>query len=126
MPRSVLRRRATAWIATLAILLVSLLPTVQALTGKSPATWIEICSAQGNHWLAIDANGDPVSPRAGSLLDHCPYCSFQSQALALPPAAIEPVPVPGLRFERPRAFLSASHTLHAWIAASPRGPPASS
>lgn len=116
-------RLVATWLATLALLLAALAPTLtHALAGtKAAAAWIEVCSAEGSRWLpAADHDGGRTSAHT---LEHCPYCSLQSDLPLLPPAP--PLALPPALAAMPvrAAFLSASRTLHAWATAQPRAPP---
>lgn len=118
------KRTLSTWIATLAVLLAALVPSISHAIGSGQAaSWIEVCSTQGSKWVLSDEReGDPAP--AAHLLEHCPVCSLHAQALALPPVP----PVLPLRLDLgeafPTAFLSAPTTLHAWLSAPPRAPPA--
>ena len=119
-------RRITAWIATLAILLVALAPALShALATATGADWTEICTAQGSKWVQAGEDGSERSPASSPLLDHCPCCSLHAPVLGLPPAtALVHLPLQ-LSHAVPLAFLSAPRTLHAWVSAQPRAPPLS-
>ncbi len=116
--------RLTTWFAALAILLASLVPSVShALASASGAGWIEICTAQGSKWVSADQAGSERTPSSAHVADHCPYCSFHTPALGLPPANNSTDQPPSLAHEVPLAFLTAPRTLHAWVSAQPRAPP---
>lgn len=108
---------------------LALLPTVaQAfaqVAGRQVMT--EICTPQGMKLVVgdADASATPADAAKSALghLDHCPCCATAAHAMAAPPAA------PKLRLPAEGAaaapqFLQAPRTLHAWLAAHPRGPPA--
>ena len=106
-------RQLTGWIALLAILSVTLMPTLtQALSGSFG---VEVCSA-----------AQPGKPRpAGDhhLFDHCPCCTAHAD-LALPvqaPPLVGPVAV--LFRELPAAFLAAPRGSSTWSTAQSRAPP---
>lgn len=128
-----LRRRqpVLAWIAILAVLAMALLPAVtHALTHLrgDNATWVEVCTPQGMRLVSLassePAPADPVPLQAAGHLEHCPLCTLSQQLPALPPADIPALPLLLEAQARPRLFLHAPHTLHAWRSAQPRGPPA--
>lgn len=115
----------------MAILLGALMPLLSQCLQRntSVANWVEVCTAQGTQRVAsaTDATAprptDPQTQTQTHLLDHCPYCSLQTQAVGLPPAAMaawSPLP---MRFGLPQRFYAAAYTPHAWAAARPRGPP---
>lgn len=108
-----------------AIALVSLMPALtQALRGPSSAAWVEICTALGARQVNLAGDDAPARlPASTHLFEHCPYCSLQTEALGLPPAAVVIAPT-ALAFEAPFVLLAVSHTQAAWRTALPRGPPA--
>jgi hypothetical protein len=106
-------RRLVSWIALLAIVAVTFMPTVtRAFSGIDLGS---VCSAE--------------SPRSGqapdghSNLDHCPYCALHAD-LALPtePRTVEPWVVAAFR-ELPQAFLQAPRATTVWSSAQSRAPP---
>jgi hypothetical protein len=117
-------RRLTSWIAALAILLASLAPALShALASATGSNWIEICTTQGSNWIQTSDDGSEGAPASAHVLDHCPYCSLHAPTLGLPPASDLAQQPLRLSQEVPLAFLSAPHTLHAWVSAQPRAPP---
>lgn len=117
-------KRATAWIACLAVLLVAFVPGLSAAFGApSPPSWLEICSTSGAG--VADFGPDQPLPAApgGHMLDHCPYCSIHFDALAPAPVSAPGVPpvrsaeVALGRDDPPRASL-------AWATPLARAPPA--
>jgi len=118
------RRRLSAWIAILAVLLASLAPTVSHAWGQAKgASLTEVCTAQGSKWVQDDAAPSKGSPGVAHLLDHCPYCSLHAQALGMPAPAGAPALPAALAHERPAAFVQAARSRHAWPSARPRAPP---
>lgn len=116
--------RWTPWIAILAILLSSLLPTLgHAIGSGAGKSFVEVCTSQGSKWIQAGDEGTDDAPASAHLLDHCPYCSLQGSTPGLPPAGALALPVPTLAHAVPRAFLAAPRTLHAWRSAQPRAPP---
>jgi Protein of unknown function (DUF2946) len=116
-------RRFSAWVAAVATVLMALAPAIShALQDQPSKSWIEICSTRGARWIAASADPaqSPLSP--SHVVDHCPCCSLQGSAAAPPPSLLV-VALLGVHFEAPRLFLAAQRTLHAWLAAQPRGPP---
>ena len=119
-------RLFTSWLAVLAILMVTLAPSIsQALGGKYGASWVEVCSTVGSKWVQADGGATEPAPASSDahLLEHCPYCSLHANAIALPPAARGLTGAPALSHAVPTAFLAAPRTLHAWVSAQPRAPP---
>lgn len=117
-------RRFTSLIAALVILLVAVAPTLgQVLASATGSQWIEVCTVQGSKWIQADEDGTEGAPSSAHLLEHCPYCTLHAPALGLPPAsALAHLPLQ-LSHAVPLAFLSAPHTLHAWVTAQSRAPP---
>ncbi|NUZ07388.1 DUF2946 domain-containing protein [Piscinibacter koreensis] len=116
--------RFTSWIAVLAMLLGSLAPSVTYALGSSMgASWIEICTTQGSKWIRAGDDGSERAPGSAHPFEHCPYCSLNTPALGMPPAAIAAHLPLRLAHEVPQAFLAAPRTLHAWASAQPRAPP---
>ena len=119
--------RGFVWLALVAMLALSLLPTVaHALTfvqgGKSSLA--EVCTPRGMQWVQLDgAPADTELPAAVDHMDDCPYCSRAMSMLGLPPPVLQlqlQAPAGGVK---PPLFLSAPRTLFAWASAQPRGPP---
>ena len=130
--------RPLTWIAFVAILALSLLPTLSHALAYTQAQgaggWAEVCTPQGPKRVAVDAEGklaqtvvDPTADAAGigvAHLTHCPLCALALDVPLLPPAAPLALAGPIGRCAPPAAFLHAPRTLHAWRSAQPRGPPA--
>jgi len=119
-------RRISTWVAVLAILWMSLAPTLShAWSGAADGAWTEICSAPGARLVSF-AEPDATQPAPSSALlhalDHCPYCALQFGTGAPPSPSFGVVLLP-LAFEVPRLFLAAPYTLYAWHHAPSRGPP---
>ena len=116
-------KRATTWIAILAVLMMALAPLISQAAGAERA-WQEICGTNGSRWVQADgsAPAKPTDTSAAHHLDHCPYCSVHASALGMPPAPLA-VLAASRYLEMPPAFLAAPRTLHAWRTAQPRGPP---
>lgn len=126
MHRNRARRPLCTWIAALAILMASLLPTLShALNLGQQISWIEVCGAQGNKWVpAGDAatqagNAAPVS----SLLAHCPGCVGQHDAPGLPPSAAPGLILSSLDQAAPSSLPSPPPSQRDWHAAWSRAPP---
>ena len=119
-------RLLTSWIATLAILMAALAPSIShALGAKNGASWVEVCSTVGAKWVKPDGSATDKAPASGDahLFEHCPYCSLHANAIAIPPAPAAFEPAPAVSQPLPAAFLAAPRTLHAWVSAQPRAPP---
>ena len=124
-----LPRRWMLWVATMAVLLASLAPGIsRMLSGMrdQQVAWVEVCSAQGARWVAVDARdvaADPLKQKPQLHGDeHCPFCLLQGHGMAPPPAPVTPVILAGVD-ELPFLFLHAPRPLHAWSNAHARAPP---
>jgi hypothetical protein len=120
-----LLRIALTWLASLAILMPVLAPTVShAMQDDGPLRWAEICSASGSKQLLLDGSDTrPQDPTPSHVLEHCPYCSLHSSALGMPPAATMLPLLVALGEPVPELFLRAPRPLFAWASAQPRAPP---
>ncbi|MBN8495029.1 MAG: DUF2946 domain-containing protein [Burkholderiales bacterium] len=118
-------RRRTTWLALVALLCATLMPTLaHALVGAAGVGAIEVCTSQGMAWVQPDAPGESSQPATHTgPLDHCPYCSLASQLPALPATAAAWAPPPGPLQTYPERFYSAARTPQAWCSARPRAPP---
>lgn len=122
-------RHLGSWLAVLAILVASLAPTLSQAFGTGAAQgWIEVCSAAGSRWIASDAGVSDTAPATSDEhpLAHCPYCHIHADGGLPAPGDALTLLLQGLSEARPPAFLQAPRTLHAWLSAQPRAPPASS
>jgi Protein of unknown function (DUF2946) len=127
-----LRRRFTAWLAMLAVVLGALAPTVtQAMVaGGDRAGWLEICSVSGMAWVKVDTGevGDPQpdgTAPVGGLSQHCAWCTLHGGDAGLP--AVDMVSgVPARLTDLPPAFYLAPMAASVWMLAHSRGPPAAS
>ncbi|MEI2678917.1 MAG: DUF2946 domain-containing protein [Burkholderiaceae bacterium] len=125
MPYRRLTRRFACWMAVLAVLMAALAPAISHALGTTGATsWTEVCTAQGSRWVQEDgARGGDPAPGAQHAFEHCPYCSFHSHEVGIPPAPLRALPASEPAPAVPQAFLAAPRTLHAWLSAQPRAPP---
>jgi hypothetical protein len=122
------RRRLKAWIASFAILLSVLAPSLaQALAtadGRT-STWSEICTATGK---SIQVAG--VLPESDELpahrAGHCPWCSGMSHTPALPVSQY-PMPTANEANATPVRYVDRVPDFDRYSGASrPRAPPANS
>lgn len=125
--------RLFSWIASLAILLGALSPSLShALQRTSGDPWTEICTAFGaalGHSADASAGIDDDAPSPahpdGHLLQHCAGCTSHMAALGLPPVVLTLSRLPSLSWEAPpRVDLPLPRTADVWRAAQPRAPPA--
>ena len=104
------------------MLALALLPTLSHALAGSGSGFAEVCTPQGMKVVTL-ADGEQRPSSASLHLEHCPYCVAGVGAAALPPAPLAiPLP-PAEPALQPPLFLQAPHTLFAWAAAQPRGPP---
>jgi len=131
MPLSSLRRRFTAWLAMVAMLLGALAPTVtQAMVASSDrADWLEICTATGMVWVkATTGEFSEHSPQGSSptseVSQHCPWCTLHGGGAALP---VQPLWHSGSSAGHVLSpvSLDAPALTAVWATAQSRAPPAS-
>jgi hypothetical protein len=120
-------RRFTAWIASFAILLAALAPSIsQAMTAASHMSneWAEVCTVSGAKLMKV---GDSSPSKSGthkmSHFEHCPFCLSHAVALGLPPDTDMKLPLAAGTHILPTLFYQAQRPLFAWAAAQPRAPP---
>ena len=121
-----LRHKISSCVALIAVVMAVIAPTIShALQGELKTGWIELCSALGSRWVKpgdLNAGTDSAPVSVLHAVEHCPYCSLQSMALASPPAAVG-VALSRLSFELPCAVAATLRAPDAWRSAQPRGPP---
>jgi hypothetical protein len=120
------------WLTIFVVWFACLAPTVShAMRVGSGVMLGGICSSSG--FVSAGLNSDrssgrndadsSIPERASGELADCPLCLLQGHGIALPSQSLT-AQMPGdLRFELPRLFLQARHTLHAWSSAQARAPP---
>lgn len=116
------RRPRLGWAAALlAAWALALLPTLaQALAHAGGGThWVQVCTAQGARWVALDA---APAPDTATQAPVCTWCLTTPFALP-PPLAALPADARGApRHDAAAAEAAPSRPL-AWRAPPPRGPP---
>jgi hypothetical protein len=118
------QRQPAAWIAVLAILLASLVPSLShALAAGNAASWVAVCSTKGSTWLLSDADPSPAGSGPAHLLEHCPYCTIHAPVLALPPSLERTTVKPSHTDGFQSVVRTDPRTDAAWLSAQPRGPP---
>ena len=115
------RRTVSSWIALLAILMVTFVPSVSgAFSGSSGLPWDRMCSAAN---VAFGKSGTPDSPASMHAFEHCPYCALHAD-LAPPPDPRVADAGTALAFRTfPVAFTRAPRGNAVWASAQPRAPP---
>jgi hypothetical protein len=118
------RRTPTSWIALVAILLVTLAPSVTGwLSASRTQLWGEICSAATLTAAKPGSSAGGGSPAAPHAFEHCPYCALHAD-LALPPDPGRADAGVAFAFRaQPAAFVRAPRATATWASAQPRGPP---
>ena len=128
MSSTTLRLRQGCWIALLAMLALTLAPTLSHALASARGTpdWVEVCTSRGAQRLSADKqDGDHEGPRSTAAhLEPCAYCSLAGHASALPPGLAAGLSLP-LAGTAPRpSGLQAPRPPNAWRSALPRAPPA--
>lgn len=121
-------RSWTSWLATLALLLAALAPSISMALDPGNSRWAEICTATGSKWVADDgsiADTAPV-PAGAHTFEHCPYCSLHASTLAMPPASVAIVPPAQAGCPVAVADPAVPRPRPAWVSAPPRAPPLAS
>ena len=119
--------RGLAWLASLAILLSALMPTIAQAVAASqdkPTLWGAICSASGTKFVSAPF-GQPADnkPDTKPAMAHCPYCLMHAGSVALLPQVLSVPAVVPVTHVMPRLFYLAPYPLFAWTTAHPRAPP---
>ena len=122
-------RRLTAWIACLAILMASFVPSIShalAATSGAGTPWGEVCTSVGASLVKAGLARNPLpasSDQKTIHLEHCPFCLTHAGAMALPSAANSMLPALSASYPLPTLFYQSSRPLFAWSAAQARAPP---
>lgn len=128
MSFTTLRLRQGCWIALLAMMALTLAPTLSHALAPASGTpdWVEVCTSRGAQRLSADNRaGDHELPRSTNAhLEPCAYCSLAGHASALPPGPAAGLSLPPTD-EAPRLLgLQAPSPPNAWRSALARAPPA--
>jgi len=119
--------RCTRWSTLLALVLVTLAPSVaHALRHARGDTmpWMQVCSATGLKRIVLDASVEHQSPlQQAHAFDHCAYCALHHGGSAPPPAAAAITLRTDLLALAPVARVLPAHRALAWSAALARAPP---
>lgn len=97
MKMSRLQQRFSAWVACVAILLVSLVPSISHAVEwvNEATTWTEICTSSGVKLVQVadDQEGSPfASPKHDEHYEECPFCRIDIHAFAMPPESVVILP----------------------------------
>jgi hypothetical protein len=117
-------RRASAWIAILAMTLNALWPVIaQAKPGPSP-TLQEVCTSAGLQKIVVDGDQPAEHSAGGKASPHCAFCSFGSDSLAILPATHAGIAVVvEVRDSLPVRYEAPLPELFVLSSAPPRAPP---
>lgn len=116
-----------AWIATIAILMAALAPSVSyalMVNGAGPATLGEVCTAGPSKLVKFAVDSDTKSGTKHA--EHCSFCCTYVPPVVLPPATEHLLPVSLNLIERPSLFYQSPRPLFTWSAAQSRAPPVNS
>ena len=122
--------RLGSWLGLLAVLLLTICPTLAQAFQRSPdrvaPVYADICTASGGHLVTLGdlptgQNTSAPLPEIGNS-DHCPLCGVTGHS-GMPESPPAPLRLPALSDAPPRLFLLAPRLLFAWLQARPRGPP---
>jgi len=110
-----LLRQLASWIALVAIVAVTFMPTITHLVASS-TDLADVCSADVSRNSGSGDTGHHV-------LDHCPYCALHADLAMLPNPPIDGGQRQVAFSEFPAAFLRAPRANLVWSASQPRAPP---
>jgi hypothetical protein len=88
------RRPIAVYLAVLAMALNALWPLLAQAKPRS-VTLVPVCTVQGvTHYIELPGGNSPLEQKSSAQHEHCSYCSFGGERVALPPllqfaAAIE-------------------------------------
>jgi hypothetical protein len=125
MTRLQQRRRLTAWMTALVVLLGALTPLISQagyrLSGDE--TWLEICTVKGIERIALDADTDSSGGEADPTSGSCPWCNLHSCSQGIP---IQDAPFPVSHGDNAASYPVAYDPVRPhfdWPTAQPRAPP---
>lgn len=128
MPLLMRKNRWIAWIASFAILLGALAPTVSrwlAASHQVALPMMEVCVSRVGAPSILVLKSIPGDSSTKMKMDHCPLCVMHADGLGLPPDRLDMPILNTLSDAMPPLFLNAPSPLHVWAAALARAPPAS-
>jgi hypothetical protein len=117
------QRPVAVYFAFLAIALQALWPLLAQAKPKN-VVLVPVCTVQGvTHYVELPGNSAPVEQHAASQHDHCSFCSFGGDRVALSPF-LQPAISTKLEDARPSAFSVRELRSEKSLSARPRAPPA--
>ncbi|WP_439113718.1 DUF2946 family protein [Hydrogenophaga sp.] len=111
-----------------AMLLAVLAPALsRALAStRGAGDWVEVCSAQGMHWVQLADQGALTEPGhtddVQHALDHCGHCALAAERFAPLLPSLPAVPAGDAVWATP-AYLAAARTVLNALSPGARGPP---
>ena len=79
------QNRLAAWVAALAMALNALWPLIAQAKPRS-VTLVPVCTVQGvTHYIELLGGNSPLEQKSSAQHEHCSYCSFGGERVALPP-----------------------------------------
>lgn len=119
-----------AWIACIALLLASVLPSVfhSSMAGTRAIVSIptEICTTSAVKTVVmvnVHKSGSSSPDKHDVHGEDCSYCRLQADSHGLPPLTNLAAYLPLDRFPLPSLFYQSPRPLFAWASAQPRAPP---
>jgi hypothetical protein len=77
--------RIAMWLAVLAMALNALWPLIAQAKPRS-VTLVPVCAVQGEtHYIELPGGHSPLEQKSSAQHQHCSYCSFGGERVALPP-----------------------------------------
>jgi hypothetical protein len=117
------RRSSAAYLAILAMALQALWPLLAQAKPRS-VVLVPLCTVEGvTHYLELPAGKTPAEQHSSAQHEHCSFCSFSGDRLALPPVAASFLPI---RTQQTQAWFVEVrvHEAKKPYLARPRAPPA--
>ena len=117
-----LRSRGVAWTALAAIALQAFWPLI-AQAKPRDVVLVPVCAVQGvTHYIELPKGGAPVERKAASQQDHCSFCVFGGERVALP-GGTPVLTVADAAFSAPRSSESPFLESQKRLRARSRAPP---
>ncbi len=119
------RRGSTiaTYLACFAMALQALWPLIAQAKPRA-VTLVPICTVQGvTHYLELPAGNSPLEQKSSSHHEHCAYCSFGAERVALP-TGLESFVSPQFSCATPVHVEALESETQQYLCANPRAPPA--
>jgi Protein of unknown function (DUF2946) len=114
-----------SWIATLAILMSALAPSISqalSLSQSGKGFVAEICTTSGAKLTQV-VDDEDSSPSSAKMEGHCPYCVVSSLYLLLTASGLE-FRTPGHYLKQSLSSYHSPQSLFSWLSLPSRAPPA--